>query len=453
MDYKKAKKIYISGIGGIGVSDMARFFIEQGAQVSGSDKTQSDICSDLQKAGVTVYYQQDKENVKDDIDLFIYSAAVPENNAERQKAKELGIEQKSYPEVLAEISVDYRTIAVSGTNGKSSTTAMLASALIEGEKDPTVILGSQYEKLDKNFRAGRSDLFLLEACEYRAHMLLLNPQTIIITNLEEEHLDFYRDINHIIQTFQQYIQKLKPNDFLIINNDDINLRELRLPNCRVVRFGLIEGADVRAENIRKLPGKQIFKVIYYGQDLGDFELNVPGDYNIYNALGAMACALEKGVSIGQIKKALSSFSGLWRRFEIIKNKEYTVVSDNAHHPTAVEQTIKATKEFMPGRRVVAVFQPHQKDRTQKLFKRFMDALEQAEVIILPEIYDVVGREEGLEISSKDLLREIKKQYPNKEVYFAPDLSQTVDKVNQIKKDEDIILIMGAGDVYKIAEKI
>ncbi|HMB26341.1 MAG TPA: Mur ligase domain-containing protein, partial [Patescibacteria group bacterium] len=243
MDYKKAKKIYISGIGGIGVSALARFFIEQGAQVSGSDKTQSDICSDLQKAGVTVYYQQDKENVKDDIDLFIYSAAVPENNAERQKAKELGIEQKSYPEVLAEISVDYRTIAVSGTNGKSSTTAMLASALIEGEKDPTVILGSQYEKLDKNFRAGRSDLFLLEACEYRAHMLLLNPQTIIITNLEEEHLDFYRDINHIIQTFQQYIQKLKPNDFLIINNDDINLRELRLPNCRVVRFGLIEGAD------------------------------------------------------------------------------------------------------------------------------------------------------------------------------------------------------------------
>ncbi|NQT49194.1 UDP-N-acetylmuramate--L-alanine ligase [Candidatus Kuenenbacteria bacterium] len=454
MNLENIKKIYISGIGGIGVSALARFFVCKGIEVVGSDAEKSEVTEALEKIGIKIYYDQKAENVTYANDLFVYSSAVPSENPERQKAKELKIVQKSYFEVLGEISRDYNTVAVSGTNGKSSTTAMLAAILLKADKDPSVILGSCFDKLDNNFHCGKSDLLVVEACEYRAHMLLLKSQTIILTNIEEDHLDFYKDLNHIVQTFQQYVNGLRLEDnLLVLNNDDVNIRKLNLPKCKIVKFGLIHGADVWADNIRKLPAKQLFNVIYYGQDLGEFELNVPGDFNIYNALAAIGYALTLNIPIGVVKDALREFKGIWRRFEIIKNEKYTVISDYAHHPTAIQETIKAVREFMPGRRIVAVFQPHQRDRTQKLFDDFVKSFDLADVVIMPEIYDVEGREEGQKISSQDLVSIMSKEKPNKQIEYAEDLMEARVKAKSTIKDEDVVLVMGAGDVYKIVEKI
>jgi len=455
MNLSDIKKVYISGIGGIGVSALARYFFNQKIEVVGSDLVRSEITEQLEQLGITIYYEQKAENVTFAFDLLIYSAAVPAENPELQKAKELNILQKSYFEMIGELSRMYKTIAVSGTNGKSTTTAMIAGILLDAQIDPTVIVGSQYEKLESNFHFGKSNLFVVEACEYRAHMLLLKPQCIILTNIEEDHLDFYKDINHIVQTFQQYINSLRqPDDLLIINNDDINTRSLVLPKCRLVRYGLIPGADVVAGRVRKEPGKQIFEVIYYGHSLGDFELQVPGNFNIYNALSAITYALSLDVPVGSIRESLKKYKGIWRRFELIKNDDFTVISDYAHHPTAVSSTIEAAKEFFPGRRIVAVFQPHQRDRTQKLFSDFTKSFDKADLVILSEIYDVTGREEtNTKVSSRDLVFSLLEDDPVKEVHYGANLVDTLNKVNSLVRPDDVVLVMGAGDVYQISGKI
>jgi len=455
MNLSDIKKVYISGIGGIGVSALARYFFNKNIEVVGSDLVRSEITEKLEQLGITIYYEQKAENLTYAFDLLVYSAAVPAENHERQKAKELNIPQKSYFEMIGELSRLYKTVAVSGTNGKSTTTSMIAGILLDAQIDPTVIVGSQYEKLDSNFHFGKSDIFVVEACEYRAHMLLLKPQCIILTNIEEDHLDFYKDINHIVQTFQQYVNSLKQvDDLLIINNDDINTRNLVLPKCRLVRYGLIPGADVVAGRVRKEPGKQIFEVIYYGHSLGDFELQVPGNFNIYNALAAISYALSLDIPVGAIRESLKNYRGIWRRFELIKNDEFTVISDYAHHPTAVSSTIEAAKEFFPGRRIVAVFQPHQRDRTQKLFNDFTQSFNKADLLILSEIYDVTGREEkNVEVSSRDLVFSILENDPVKEVHYGANLVETINKVNSLVRADDVVLVMGAGDIYKIVQDV
>ncbi len=455
MDFGNIKKIYISGIGGIGVSALARYFFHKQIEVVGSDKVRSEITDQLESLGIKIYYEQKAENVTYACDLFVYSAAVPADNPERQKAKELSIPQKSYFEIIGELSRDYNTVAVSGTNGKSTTTAMIADVLLDAQKDPTVIVGSQYEKLESNFHFGQSNLFVVEACEYRAHMLLLKPKCIVLTNIEEDHLDFYRDINHIVQTFQQYVNSLKsPDDFLIINNDDINTRNLTLPKCHLVRYGLIPGADVVAGRVRKEPGKQIFEVVYYGRSLGEFELQVPGNFNIYNALAAISYALSLDIPVGVIREFLKNYRGIWRRFQIIRNDKITVVSDYAHHPTAIANTIEAAREFFPGRRLLAVFQPHQRNRTQKLFEEFKESFSKVDLVVLSEIYDVAGREaENINISSKDLALAIIEDDPVKEIHYEPNLTQTIEKINSLIKEDDVVLVMGAGDIYKIVNQI
>jgi len=453
MQLEQLKKVYLTGIGGIGVSALARFFVSRGIEVSGSDAEKTEITESLEKAGIKINYNQKAENIEQNVDLLVYSAAVPEENPERVRAKKLNIEQKSYFEALAEVTREFNLVAVCGTHGKSTTTAMIAKILIDAGKDPNVIVGSQSEGLDVNFRAGRSDLFVLEACEYRAHMLLLDPSSIILTNIEEDHLDYYKDLNHIIQTFQQFINKLKDESgkmkAIILNNDDLNIRQLDMPECKKISYGLAPGADLCAERIRKELGKQIFNVKFGEQDLGEFELGIPGDFNIYNALAAAAYALSLDIPVGQIKESLKNFKGIWRRFEIIYDDKFTLVSDYAHHPTAIQATLKAAKEFYLGRRIVCVFQPHQHDRTQKLFDQFVKSFDDVDILIMPEIYDVKGRNQNSNISSKDLVDKIS----GKEAYYAADLDQTVEKVSQIVKENDVVIVMGAGDVYDVISNI
>jgi len=436
--FNKIKKIFFVGIGGIGVSALAKLFKSQGKQVSGSDKYSSEITDSFKKprlqgkqGGIKAYIDHNKKNLDSDTDLVIYSAAVKPEVPERKKAAELGIKQLSYPEALGLISGDKYTIVVSGTHGKSTTTAMLGLILTEAGLDPTVIVGSKIKHLgwDENLRVGQSKYLVVEGCEWQAHMLELKPKIIVLTNIEKDHLDYYKTFKNLKEAFKKYVRKLPKNGLLVINADDkVCLEIAKSAKCKVVTYG-----------IKNKPFPQ-------------FTLRIPGRFNVYNALAASTCALELGVKPEIIKKVLTNFKGIWRRFQ--KMGEYKgalIFSDYAHHPTAVKETLGAAKETYPDRRLVVVYQPHHFDRTKRLFSSFVKAFDKADFVILNEIYDVPGREVARKISSRNLVRELKKR--KIKAVFSKDLKETKKiLLRQVEKD-DIVLIMGAGDIYQLSTSL
>ncbi|MCX6739798.1 MAG: UDP-N-acetylmuramate--L-alanine ligase [Candidatus Parcubacteria bacterium] len=477
MEITKLKKIHIIGIGGIGISAVAKLLLRQDKIVTGSDVNESDTIATLRNFGAKINIgTHNTNNVSKDVNLVIYSDAVPENNPERQVAKEHKIPCLSYFQFLGEYSKQKQTIAISGCHGKTTTTALAGLILDKGNFDPTVIVGSKVKNWDGNLRLGGSEYFVVEGDEYRAHMLELNPQIVILTNIEFDHPDYYRDLNHYIDTFQNFINKIPEDGLLIYNLDDPILRErLEKPACNILTFGLEnQSADLLAKNIKVDHGRQIFRPVYKGQELRDFNLQVPGKFNISNALGACLLGLEMGVSADAIKDTLAQYTGVWRRFEILgkisnlsddKNGAL-IISDYAHHPTEVAKTIQAAKEFYPDKRLLVVFQPHQIQRTRELFGEFARIFAQspADVVILSEIYDVAGREEKdvtKRISSNDLLDKIVMTESKKLVqgvkpslyYYASDLTETKAKILSEMQSNDVVLILGAGDIDKVARDL
>ena len=456
MDIESIKRIHCIGAGGIGVSAIARFFHERSAEVSGSDVCFSDELQMLKEKGVQVYNSQNFKNVPKDADVVVYSPSVPDDNIEIQTAKEYGILSLSYPQMLGRLTENFTGIAISGTNGKTTTTALLGKILESGGKDPTVIVGGRVDGWDNNLRVGKSDLFVVEACEYKRSMLELQPHMIVLTNIEEDHLDYYKNIDDILDAFTEYAVKLTEDDVLVYNNDDEHTRNISKNTvARVISFGLEAGAGVRAKNLVVEDGKQSFTLEVYGKELGELTVNIPGTFNIYNVLAAITASLNMGVSIEDIQKALESFKGIWRRFEKVGVFENTtVISDYAHHPTAVKCTIKAAREFFPNKKILAVFQPHHEDRTIKLFDDFVEAFADADEVIIAEIYHVQGREEKeSRISSKDLVKAVEDRGGVDKVSFAKDLETTEKIIRKKAKDYDVILIMGAGDVDTIARQL
>lgn len=466
MDLNKIKKVYFVGIGGIGVSAIAKMMLLLGKKVTGSDLTRSEITDDLEKRGAKIFIGHQKENLEKAADLLIYSPAVPENNSEREKARELKIPEFSYPEFLGELSKNYFTIAISGTNGKTTTTAMLGLILEKAGLDPTVIVGSEVKNFpDGNFRLGKSKYLVVEGCEWNAHMLNLYPQMIVLTNLEADHLDYYKDIDDIIFHFQKYIDKLPKDGVLILNNDDENLTKKLFPKREIATYGIKNPAQVMAEKIEIGDGFQSFDLIHNSQFLIHNSLRIPGIFNIYNALAAATCALKLGVKPKIIKSALEEYRGAWRRFEvsqvICNMKHVTIISDYAHHPTAIQGTIKAAKEFYPDRRLFVVFQPHHHNRTKTLFNDFVKSFDQADLVIIPEIYGVAGRELKADenVSSHDLVEAIQhkiiksQEHKIKKILYARDLVETKKLILENLQENDIVLIMGAGNIYKIAEEL
>ena len=453
--FDEIKKIFFVGIGGIGVSALAKLFKSQGKEVIGSDKYPSEITDDLKRQGIKVYIGHREKNLDSDTDLVIYSPAVKSEIPEIKKAIELGIEQLSYPKALGKIAKDKYTIAVSGTHGKSTTAALLGLILIKAGFDPTIIVGSKVGPFRYgNLRIGKSKYFIVEACEWRAHMLELDPKVIILTNIEKDHLDYYKNLKNIKQAFKKYVGKLLKNELLVVNADDKNCLEIaKSAKCKVITYGIKnKKADCRAESILIKNRVQEFNLIWQGRNLGKFNLQIPGQFNIYNALAAAACVLKLGVKPGVIRKVSAGFRGIWRRFELIEtDKQITLISDYAHHPTAIKETLKAAKEFYPQRRLVVVFQPHHFDRTKRLFKEFTKAFDLADFVILNEIYDVPGREVKKEISSRNLVRELKKQKIKS--IFTKDLEQTKKVLLENIQKKDLVLIMGAGDIYQLSTSL
>ncbi len=423
----KNKHIHFIGIGGIGLSSLARYFISSGFLVSGSDVI---FQKELEKTGVKVFLGHHRENINKKMDLVIYSNAVLPDNPEIIEAKKLNIKTQSYPEALGDITKDYFTIAVSGTHGKSTTTAMIALAMIDGGLDPTVIIGTKLKEFnDTNFRRGNSKYLLIEADEFKAAFLNYYPKIAVITNVEEDHLDFYKNIGKIIKTFQKYVENNVKENLLVLNKDNKNARNLKeFSKGRVVMYSL-------SDKNQKI------------------KLSVFGKHNLSNAHAAFVVAKELKIDEEKILKTLLRFHGTWRRFEeknisFRNNKKGKIIHDYAHHPTEIEATLEAINAKYPEKEVILVFQPHQYERTYHLFDKFKKVLSKVNVkeLIIADIYTVEGRESRIileSVSAKMLSEKVPKSK------YLGGIKEIADYLNNNLQENQIVVIMGAGDIYKL----
>ncbi len=426
------------------MSALAQYYLEKGHQVSGSDLADSEITEFMQKKGIKVFIGQSAGNVTKNIDLVVYTSAVKSGNPEYDKAKELGIETLTYAEALAGLTKEYYTIAISGAHGKSTTTAMMALVLIEAGLDPTVIVGTKLKEFSaqggpasgwgSNFRMGKSRYLVLEACEYDSSFLNYSPQIIVVNNVDREHLDYFKNFKNVLKSFKEFISLLPPDGFLVYNKDDKNTKNLKFKNLKIKNF---------AYSLKQPEAKNIKQI-----------LKVPGKHNISNALGALAVARYLGIEDEITFKALSKFTGTWRRFEEknSKFKNLKIISDYGHHPNEIKATMSAAREKYPKNKIWCIFQPHQHQRTYYLFNDFVKVFRGAKIdkIIITDIYDVAGRETqqiNKQVNSEKLVKKIGK----KSVVYLP-----LDKAEQFARENlksgDVLLVMGAGSVYKLAGK-
>ncbi|MEA3249863.1 MAG: UDP-N-acetylmuramate--L-alanine ligase [Patescibacteria group bacterium] len=458
---EKTKKAHIIGIGGIGISAVAKLLLKSGIEVSGSDIATGDMIENLVNMGAEVRIGHDVANVPEGIDLVVRTDAVPDDNPELVEIRKRGVRNLTYFEFLGEYSKDKRTIAVSGTNGKSTTTAMLGMMLIEAGMDPTVIVGSKVPSFpDGNLRLGQSDLLVVEACEHHANMLKFHPFMAVITNIEEEHLDFYRDRKHIVETFQEFLGQVGKGGSVVLNADDSACADELRTDGKKVTYGSENDADYKVTAIICENGRQEFEMDCRGERSCRFTLRVPGRFNVHNAAAAITAAAELGASEDAIHKALDAYTGIWRRFEVIGEHDGAlIISDYGHHPTAVASTLQAAREFYPDRQIILVFQPHHHSRTKKLFNRFVLAMDGADTVIIPEIFDVAGREKAEDgaVSSGDLRDAVaardKERGVERHVSDTGSVDAAYEETVNLMRPGDIVLVMGAGDVYKIAYRL
>ncbi len=421
--------IHFIGIGGIGMSALARFYKERGHSVSGSDTEDSAILEALRDEGIGVFVGHSALHILDDTNMVIYTEAISVDNLELQAARNKNIPIKTYFEGLGEVSEEFKTIAVAGTHGKTTTTAILARLLMQSYRDPTVVIGTNMLELDnKNFRLGGGEWMVVEACEYRRSFLHLQPQIVVLTNLELDHPDYYRDLDDYLDAFRELVAKLPSDGVVIANGDDDNVRKVaESAECEVVYFS--------ADEI----------------DLEKFELQVPGKHNLMNALAAFATGSVMSVEEEMMLEAINSFKGSWRRFEFKgKLNGALVYDDYAHHPTEVQAAIQGAREKYPKSRLVAVFEPHQYNRTRHFLEQFAHSFKEADEVIIPSIYEVRDSEADLEaVSPEKLVEELSKHHPN--VRFGDGFENTAQYLRESVSEEDLILVMGAGPVWQVAE--
>lgn len=451
LDFKKINKVYLSGIGGIGLSALAYYFLGNNKEVLGSDLESSSITKKLEDKNVEIYFEQKEDNIISDIDLFIYSSALSENHPELVRAKELNIPCLSYFEFLGLLSREYNTIAVTGTNGKTTTTALLGLMLEKAGLDPTVIVGSIVPQWNSNFRLGKSNILIVEACEWKAHMLEIEPNTIILTNIAEDHLDYYSNLTNIKRTFQKFVDKLPKDGLLIKNKDDYNSIGIQFKG-KTINFGKDKLSDYYFNNLSIKDNSQNFTAYKNNKKLSDFTLSIPGEYNIYNSISAIALADYLDINKHKIWNSVNEFNNTWRRFERIgKFKNNLVISDYAHHPDSIQQLLKAVKDFYPDNNLIAIFQPHHYNRTKTLLKDFAKSFKLADSVIINKIYQVQGREDQVKenITSLDLIKKIKQD----NVFYAEDFKDIKTILRKINPEDSIILFIGAGDIDNLAREI
>ncbi len=422
--------IHFVGIGGIGVSALAQYFLSKKDKVTGSDLVDSEITSLLRDRGAVLSIGKHQEkNLPCETDLVVFSPAITKDNPEIEKAKKLNIETKSYPEALGDLTKDYFTVAVSGTHGKSTTSAMISLILKDAGLDPTAILGTKLKEFNNsNFRMGSSKYLVIEADEYKGSFLNYHPDIIVLTNIEEDHLDYYKDIDEIVSSFQNFIKRIKENGCLIVNKDDKHINEITKSFLNKKEYSL---SQEESQDVRRI-------------------IRVPGDFNVSNALAAITCAQEIGINKPKSLESIANYQGSWRRFELLKIDNINLIADYAHHPTELKKTLQAVREKFPSNKIISVFQPHQYQRSFHFFDRFVEILKNHPIdeVIVTDIYDVAGREESLikgKVSSQKMVNAAK----NKKTRYIKEMSEIKKYILKDLSQDDVVMIIGAGDIYNL----
>lgn len=440
------KSIYFIGIGGISMSALAEIMISEGVKVSGSDRSNSHIIKKLIDNGAKVYINHDRENITADIDLVVYTSAISSDNPELLRSQELNLNIMDRAEFLGYIMKNYKNaICVSGTHGKTTTTGMLSSILIETELQPTIFLGGEMDSLGGNLLRGSYGLMLTEACEYKRNFLKFNPTMEVILNIEEDHLDYYRDLSDIEDAFVEYANMLPETGHLIVN---VKHKELFTDlKCSVVTFGPDSSADYYPENIVLTPVPS-YDLMHDGKKVAEIILKIFGEHNISNSVAAAAACICLGIDTETIKNGLGNFKGTHRRYEYKgMYNGATIIDDYAHHPSEMKATLKTAKTYAAGK-IITVFQPHTFTRTKKLLNEFADGLLLSDEVILLDIYAAREPDTG-EIHSKDILCKMK--VLGKEGHYAESFEAAAGIIKSLADEGDIIITMGAGNVDGVAE--
>jgi len=455
IDFKGVHHVHCIGIGGIGLSAIAEILLHKGIFVSGSDSKESDITDGLIEKGAVVYLGHREKNIKG-ADLVIYSSAVPPSNPELAWARENGIQVASRAEALGELMQDSKnSIAVAGAHGKTTTTSMISLMLRNAGMKPTILVGGNLTEIGGNVEVGDPDYFITEACEYMDSFLSLSPRYAVILNIDSDHLDYFKDIDHIVRSFESFAN-LVPDDGAVFAYDanpfvSSILKDLKR---RCITFGFHENCNYRADNIEfDREGFPAFSIVRDGKPLCNVRLHIPGEHNIANALAAVACATTMGIDIGVIVDTLKNFNGTQRRFDIQGTTTHGVriVDDYAHHPAEITATIKAARN-VPHEKMWVIFQPHTYTRTLALHDDFAEALDLADKVVLAEIY--AAREKNTyNVSSKSILTKMKEKNPGKEAWYIDNTDEIADFILAYAEKGDLVITMGAGDIYEAGEAI
>jgi UDP-N-acetylmuramate--alanine ligase len=448
-DYQ-GKKVHFIGIGGVSMSGLAAVLLNNHIEVSGSDFKESPALDRLRKKGARIILGHHKENITDQ-DLVVYTAAIREDNEELMEARRRGVRTLDRAEFLGHLMKNFRnSIAVSGTHGKTSTTSMLSSIAMNSTMDPTILVGGELPLINGNFRIGNSDLFITEACEYKGSFLKFPAQTALILNVEADHLDYYRDLQHVLDTFKSYITLVPKDGTVVANADDPHMDYiLEGAEPRVITFGINKG-DLRAKDITyDAKGRGSFRAYLRGEFLVAVTLSVPGEFNILNALGAIGASLAAGIPLESIRKGLDAFSGVNKRFQLLfTEKEITVIDDYAHHPGEIRASLDTAKK-MDYNHLHVVFQPHTYTRTKSLFGEFAESFDRVDNLVLLDIYAAREPDTGLVTSEElgDAIRE--RQTVN--VVNMHTFEDAADYLMGVLEPRDIVITMGAGESVRVAE--
>ncbi len=469
MQIESLSRVHFVGIGGINMSGVAKLLARNGVQVSGSDVAASEATKELEQLNIPVKIGHDATNVPAGCDLLIYTTAVSEENPERVEARKRGLTQLTNFEFLGFWTAGKRTVLVTGTHGKSTTTALTGLLFEEAHQDPTVIVGSRVPGFpDGNVRFGSSDLVVIEGDEYAKHFLEFRPSAVILNNIELDHTDVFPDLAAMMDAFREMLERIVDGGLVIANADDPNVQtlvgrvrgELDERGVRIRTFGFGSHASFQVVDYLVRQGEQTFGLRDEQGKTVRFHLRVPGKMNVMNAAAAASLCASTGLMLQDLTDVFAGFPGIWRRFETIADKNgILVISDYGHHPTAVAATLEAAKTFYQGRRIILAFQPHHRNRTKHLFDQFVPSFDRADALLLVEIYDVAGRDdkEDEDVSSRDLrdaiIRRDAERNMVRSVEYVPDPEEALAVLKRWAREGDVVIVMGAGDIYKIAKQI
>jgi UDP-N-acetylmuramate--alanine ligase len=446
----EVKNIHFIGIGGSGMNGLAEIFINLGYRVTGSDMKESDNTRRIARIGGKIFIGHSEKNVKG-ADIAVYSNAVPETNPEITRARKMKIPVLPRAVMLDEVMRLKYGIAIAGSHGKTTTTSMLATIFMEAKLDPTYIVGGVVKSGGVHARAGKGRYVIAEACEAFGSFLHLNPVIAGVTNIDNDHLDYYKKMDALKEAFVNFINKVPFYGAAYLNGDDPNVKSIKDEIfVKAVYYGFDRSNDIYAANVHFKGFMQRFTVIYHGKNLGVFELNIPGRHNVQNSLMAIAISLDTGIKASVIKRGLKKFKNVKRRFNVFKMKNFTVIDDYAHHPMEVLKVLETGKEMAKGR-VIAVFQPHLFSRTQQLYKEFAKALSTADMVILDKIYP--AREAPIIGVTSALISDAMKENGYKNIFSETEWGSISERLRRSVKKGDMVFLMGAGNIYELRGEI